>query len=199
MTSPSAADETPGDAKRAKARATRERLLDSFEEILMNLGAPGATLEAVAAGAGVSKGGLLYHFAGKDALVEAQIDRLWGLYAIDKEAILTAPEGSVRYYLRTSIETDSPYDRAIVAAIRLAQNLEDRAITALDEMKNGWRDTIQSVVGDPDLARTICLLGTGLYESATIRGLHIGPTADDYADVEAALAILARLNPQPGQ
>ncbi|MBR7504171.1 TetR family transcriptional regulator, partial [Mycobacterium tuberculosis] len=39
---------------------TREKLLDAFDRLLEQHGTAGATLDAVAAEAGVSKGGLLY-------------------------------------------------------------------------------------------------------------------------------------------
>src|SRR5690606_1251603 len=48
----------------------RERVLDAYETILLTEGERAATLEGVAAAAGVSKGGLLYHFASKDQLAD---------------------------------------------------------------------------------------------------------------------------------
>src|ERR1051325_6046950 len=54
----------------------RDRLLDSAEAVLAEHGSQGLTLAAVAAEAGVSKGGLLYHYATKDALLTAMIERL---------------------------------------------------------------------------------------------------------------------------
>jgi len=50
---------------------TRQRVLSAAHEILAQSGAGRLTLEAVAQRAGVSKGGLLHHFASKDALLEA--------------------------------------------------------------------------------------------------------------------------------
>ncbi|MCL4694718.1 MAG: TetR/AcrR family transcriptional regulator, partial [Candidatus Hydrogenedentes bacterium] len=46
-------------------------LLDSAEAVVVEGGPSRLTLDAVAEKAGVSKGGLLYHFPTKDALVEA--------------------------------------------------------------------------------------------------------------------------------
>ena len=57
-------------------RSTRDRLLDAFEKLLVAGGSRAATLDAVAADAEVSKGGLLYHFHSKDELVEGQLERL---------------------------------------------------------------------------------------------------------------------------
>ena len=49
--------------------SARERILDTFESILNTDGERAATLDAVAAKAGVSKGGLLYHFPNREALI----------------------------------------------------------------------------------------------------------------------------------
>lgn len=49
----------------------RERILDAAAELVARLGAANLTLDQVAQTAGVSKGGLLYHFPTKEALVLA--------------------------------------------------------------------------------------------------------------------------------
>jgi AcrR family transcriptional regulator len=53
---------------------TVERLLLATAAVIKRDGACSLTLEAVAAEAGVSKGGLLYHFPTKEALLEALVD-----------------------------------------------------------------------------------------------------------------------------
>ena len=56
--------------KRSKARsATREKLLQSASQVVVEKGVDALTLAAVAKQAGVSKGGLLYHFPNKNALI----------------------------------------------------------------------------------------------------------------------------------
>ncbi|GCB56911.1 hypothetical protein rerp_33190 [Rhodococcus erythropolis] len=51
------------------AADTRDRILDALEKLLLVSGVAQVTLEGVAAEAGVSKGGLLYHFPSKEALL----------------------------------------------------------------------------------------------------------------------------------
>ena len=43
--------------------SARDRVLDAYETLLIESGPGATTLDAVAAAADVSKGGLLYHFA----------------------------------------------------------------------------------------------------------------------------------------
>jgi AcrR family transcriptional regulator len=57
------------------ARPARERLLDAAERVVVESGATHLTLDAVAKSAGVSKGGLLYHFPSKEALLEGMVTR----------------------------------------------------------------------------------------------------------------------------
>jgi AcrR family transcriptional regulator len=50
-------------------------MLDAAEAVVVRQGIANLTLEAVAAEAGMSKGGLLHHFPSKDRLVEAMVVR----------------------------------------------------------------------------------------------------------------------------
>ena len=54
----------------------RESVLDAFEAILIDDGERAATMDATARAAGVSKGGLLYHFGSKEALETGLLERL---------------------------------------------------------------------------------------------------------------------------
>jgi AcrR family transcriptional regulator len=54
----------------AEPSATRQKILEAAAEIARESGASNIPLEAVAARAGISKGGLLYHFPSKAKLLE---------------------------------------------------------------------------------------------------------------------------------
>jgi AcrR family transcriptional regulator len=56
-------------------RPARDRLLDAAERLVAEMGAAHLTLDAVAKFAGVSKGGLLYHFPSKESLLEGMLTR----------------------------------------------------------------------------------------------------------------------------
>jgi AcrR family transcriptional regulator len=53
----------------------RERILEAAERVVSDVGAARLTLDGVAHAAGVSKGGLLYHFPSKEALLGALAQR----------------------------------------------------------------------------------------------------------------------------
>lgn len=74
-----------------------DQLLDAAETVVLRDGIGKLTLDAVADAAGVSKGGLMYHFPSKDKLVEALVIRIVGMWRRDHlEAIEAAPPGPGR-------------------------------------------------------------------------------------------------------
>ena len=77
--------------------AAREAVLDAFERIIITDGERTATLDATARAAGVSKGGLLYHFGSRHALIAGLIERLHRLVDDDVERIHSAPDGPISY------------------------------------------------------------------------------------------------------
>jgi len=166
--------------------ATRDRLLDAFESLLIAHGPRAATLDAVAAAAEVSKGGLLYHFPSKAALDQGQRDRLAVLGAADVAAMRTAPEGATEFYLRGSSASGGALDRALVAAARLAEESDEDASATLDEMRTGWYGALLDEIGDAELAHVVQLIGDGMYYNA-VAGIR-----DDTALADAR-AVIARL------
>src|ERR687885_93975 len=94
------------------AAATRTRLLDAASWIVVEQGVDALTLEAVAHRAGVSKGGLLHHFASKEALTSALVEHAFETYETVIEQVLdqAEPEGTpgrwTRAYVRSSFDTD---------------------------------------------------------------------------------------------
>ncbi|KNC18525.1 TetR family transcriptional regulator [Arthrobacter sp. RIT-PI-e] len=146
--------------------SSRERILDSFEDALIRDGERAATMEAVAASAEVSKGGLLYHFPSKEALVEGLSERLRSLAERDRGIMTAAPDGAARYYVRTSVFEDSALDRALVSMARLAQQGHPTAKASLADIQERWLDVLEAQLGDRTIARAVKLLGDGLYYDA---------------------------------
>lgn len=56
--------------------STKDIILDAAQRIAVERGAGRITLDEVAKESGLSKGGLLYHFSGKDALIQGMLQRL---------------------------------------------------------------------------------------------------------------------------
>lgn len=141
----------------------RERVLDAYEALLITDGERAATLDATAKAAGVSKGGLLYHFGSKDDLTAGILARLDALTTADLERMAAADEGPVAYYVRTSVMEDDALDRALIATSRLAQGGSAPAAEALRHTRRRWADLIRPQVRDQASLDLVMLLSDGLY------------------------------------
>ncbi|OFQ29758.1 TetR/AcrR family transcriptional regulator [Rothia sp. HMSC072E10] len=185
---------TPNHRKQ-RANNSREHILDTYVDLLIRSGERAATLDAVATAAKVSKGGLLYHFSSKKALLEALAERTLTLAEEDFAAMEQAPEGASAYYINSSTPDNTPFDRALIALSRLTQNNNELAQQTLARVQEGWHSLILAELGDERIARAVLLLGDGMYYNAAFGGGSANPqTADmlksDRAALERALQVL---------
>ncbi len=174
----------------------RTRILDAAETLVRTQGVTGLTLDAAAALAKVSKGGLLYHFASKEALLNALLKRLATFIAEDFAAgVAEQPEGPGRVgraMLTWALglpenETNERCDRA--AAVFLAAFHHDPAL--LDPVREQiahMRDAVARDGLSPGHGMAIMAAGDGLF-MARIFGLYT-LSAQERADVHAALSRL---------
>ncbi len=178
----------------ARPPLARERVLDAYEAILIDDGERAATLDAVAKTAGVSKGGLLYHFASKDDLAAGLLQRLDDLVVADVAAMRTTAEGPVAYYVRTSVMEGNALDRALVAASRLAQGGNPAAAARLREVRERWADALRPDVRDEAALQLVMLLSDGLYFNNAISGTISAEQPDDpFVPTGSALDALVAL------
>ncbi|QSB03990.1 TetR/AcrR family transcriptional regulator [Natronoglycomyces albus] len=169
----------------------RDLILDALQDILVNDGTAAVTLEAVAAAAGVSKGGLLYHFPSKSALYTGLAKRL--REAEELEFARARQQGIVEGFLRSSI-TESTEGKAGYWALLTAlqgrrEDLTDEAVEHLHYVFNEWSVLLAEEVDDPALLGIIRLVGDGLFLTA-ISGLpQAGPEVID-AVVERLVSLV---------
>jgi len=62
-------------ASQTEAKTTRERILDAAEQLFAERGLAGTAVRDIAAGVGLNPASLYNHFAGKDVLYEAVLER----------------------------------------------------------------------------------------------------------------------------
>lgn len=147
----------------APRRDTRTEILRALREVLTESGPTGATFEAVAARAGVSKGGLLYHFGTKEALYEGLLGRLRELSAAEVAAAGTHPGGPVAAYLAGSVEIEDEFTPVLIACLGLLGTPGVDVEGAIGDALGAWTAPLRDAVGDPVRARLIQLVGDGLY------------------------------------
>jgi AcrR family transcriptional regulator len=111
---------------KGEALTTRKTLLDAATQIILQRGVGALTLEAVAQAAGVSKGGLLYHFPSKEALIIGLLDADFDHFEAEIVAHIEAqgevgqPGAWVRAYLAISLadnELSNSFGAGALAAI----------------------------------------------------------------------------------
>lgn len=147
---------------------TRDALIQAAGQVVLAKGAGGLTLAAVAREAGVSKGGLLYHFASKDALLAGMVEQFIALI----EARIaehtrgdTAAGSWTRGYLAACAvdpDGDDPLDRlatAVLAAGATSPELLDR----LRARQTVWHAMQQGDGLDPATAAIVRLAADGLW------------------------------------
>jgi AcrR family transcriptional regulator len=170
----------------------REGVLDAFEALLITDGPRAATMDAAAHAAGVSKGGLLYHFASKDALEAALLERMEQLARDDVVDMEAEPEGLVATFVRSSVMTGSPIDRALIAGTRLAQGGSIAATEALRRVRELWENALRPHTRDEVALQLVLLVGDGLYfNNALGAGAVPGPVPEG-AEMDALIALVER-------
>ncbi|MEC3958008.1 TetR/AcrR family transcriptional regulator [Nocardia sp. CDC153] len=164
---------------------TRDRILDALETLLLDKGLSQVTLENVAATAGVSKGGLLYHFKSKDALIAGLLRRV-GERADEQVRHAVAEGRSVaEWYLQAphpQDETDAvelALYRSMLAAMRTVDAPRDTAQAetdrALSEVLSAWKTALDNEIDDPVQAEIVRLVGDGVYLRALLGMPPIDP------------------------
>lgn len=144
---------------------TRIALLQAANRVVLREGSNALTLEAVAREAGVSKGGLLYHFHTKEELVSAMVENL-AQFADESMRQLQAedpePHGSwARAFInvcRESNETDT-----ISAAIIPAAASNPALLDPLRRMYEAWQKKLDEDLGDTGPSTVIRLALDGLW------------------------------------
>jgi AcrR family transcriptional regulator len=159
------------DTKRSKSRsATREALLRAASQVVIDKGVEALTLDAVAQQAGVSKGGLLYHFPNKDALMTSMVEQLIQDFEtvlqseFDQDDAPGTPGQWVRAYIRATLRF-SKQSLALVARLSsIAANSPDLFESA-KVYEQQSRQRIETSGIDPIKATIILLAADGLWLS----------------------------------
>jgi AcrR family transcriptional regulator len=97
----------PPGKRAAQGRATRGQLVEVATRLFAEHGYEGTSIEAVLAAAGVSRGALYHHFAGKEALFRAVIDALNERITVEITEVIsgvTDPVDAIRIGARAWID-----------------------------------------------------------------------------------------------
>ncbi len=163
-------DDKPAPARpRAPRKDTKQELLQAAARVILRDGVPGLTLDAVATEAGLSKGGLIYHYATKDALIGAMLDQLVDVTDSQVAAYRASddtPGSWVRGYLKACMlaERDESGTQSRLEMAILAACLNEPALLRrLHKHMREWAAASANDGIDPELAHVVRLAADGLW------------------------------------
>ena len=156
---------------RRDAGATKRRILEAAEQVVLRDGVGHLTLDAAAHEAGLSKGGVLYHFPTRDSLVAAMVTRIIDQFEEDIASHLPEagtpdaerPGAYARAYLRATVEPAAPGEERLGAALLAAAAAEPALMVPLQEAAEGWQARMVDDGLDPALATVVRLACDGLW------------------------------------
>jgi len=160
---------------------TRRRILDAAQELSRCSGTVHLSLDAVAAKAGVSKGGLLYHFPSKALLMEALVEDFLGRYdaALSAEERTGQPDSAIRAYLsqfRAERDRGKPASSGLLAALA-----EDPDMLApVRRREADFLARIRATASDPELA-TLAFLAIHGIRAMELLNIKVLERADEDA------------------
>ena len=138
-------------------------------------GPGGFVLDAIAADAGVSKGGLLYHFRSKETLVTGLLDRMLDHLDSELAALAAAdpePVGAwTRSYLASTVtDTGKPADNSaqLMAGILATLGRDASHLEAVRARFASWHARLGSDGIDRGAATLVRLAADGLWLSALL-------------------------------
>ncbi len=139
----------------------RDAILDAAEDVVRESGAAHLTLDAVSARAGVSKGGLLYHFRTKEALLKAMLERLRKAFTeARKTEAAKLPEGpaqELKAHILSSEFLQEGKLKGIAAALLAAGAHDPKLLKPAQEARDSLLDEL-NMSGLPVAFTTIIAL-----------------------------------------
>lgn len=148
---------------------TKMTILEAAGRVVLERGVAGLTLDAVAQAAGLSKGGLIYHFASKEALLTAMVRHLIEVTESrireHRDSDNTSGSWARGYVHACAIETgaqDDPEGRLGVALLTAAAN-NPALIAPYRERQDAWRHRLNADGVDSADAMIVRLAADGLW------------------------------------
>lgn len=137
----------PKETKRGRPSA-RDKILDATLALVKEIGAPAVTLDAVAERAGVSKGGLLYHFPFKEELLTAAnetiVSRLLEARKVEAAELPDTPSRALKAYVMSSVYDRAGNDTLTTRMLSAGSMLNESA----DPIRRYWKERFPQIAVD---------------------------------------------------
>jgi AcrR family transcriptional regulator len=170
-------------------KSSREKILDAAAELVREIGSGRLTLDAVAERAGLSKGGLLYNFRTKDALLQAMIQRMIDEVHAEKEAYRATeapgPNLEARLCVMACLSMRKGRMREVANGMLAASAENPNLLEPVRQVLKTVLADLKAKSEDPEAALLAWLAIEGLNSMA----MHsISPFSEDDCDMIAAAA-----------
>ena len=147
---------------------TRDRILDAAQTILLRDGGDRLTIASVAKEARISKGGLFYHFASKQELVEGLIERYTREFDPLLESAGDSPGSAIDTYIRSAGRSDGPASRGVIAMLA-AVIVDSEALGLLRQKYDHWNERLHADGIPPHIVSTVRYAVDGLWLADTLQ------------------------------
>jgi AcrR family transcriptional regulator len=171
--------------KQAARGDTRRRILDAAQELAHDLGTTRLSLDAVAAKAGVSKGGLLYHFPSKSLLMEALVEDFLGRYdeAISAEERTGEANSAIRAYI-AQFRAERGRGKTASSGLLAALAEDPDMLAPVRRRESDFLSRIRANASDPQLA-TLAFLALHGIRAMELLNIRVLEAADEDALLES--------------
>lgn len=164
---------------RGSGAATRRSVLAAAAEIVVRKGASKLTLDAVAERCGLSKGGILHHFATKDSLIAAMIEDVAVQFEADLQRNMQGEHGPgsfARAFLGACLDRNGIVTRTIKvsAGIVAAVAINTQLLAPLRARYDAWSARLEDDGIDPAIAELVRSAADGLWLGSV---LELGSTS----------------------
>ena len=144
---------------------TRSAILDATETVIVRDGARRTTIDAVVAESGFSKGGVLYHFPSKTALLKALVQRLVDDFEADLDRASAEAEAHsepVEHRVFAVLCETNERKKRIAGALLGVTAEEPELLDPARALKARIEARLFSTASDPALARIVMLAIDGM-------------------------------------
>lgn len=146
---------------------TRDKIIDAAMSIVRNQGVAKLTLDEAAKCAGLSKGGVLYHFKTKDALIRGVVENLINhCDALQQSYYDREPEGPYRWaraVVHTGFDPNGPASDKLASALLTSIAVNPELVAPLQARYDTWTARIAADSPNPMLAGLIRMAMDGHY------------------------------------
>ena len=139
-------------------------ILDAASKIVAEKGIFHLTLDAVAEEAGISKGGLLYHYRSKEILVEKMVEHLASNYKSEIECQAAEDPEEKGKWTRAFLDvTFNNTYKDMHAGLLAAKAVNPLLLTPIHDAYSKWQYDIENDGIDPTMATIIRLATDGIW------------------------------------